>query len=98
MTSTQGSGPKQALRPAGKFPVFKTAWAACRFLFRNWRAFAIAALVPLLLSLAFDLWSDEWTGSFWRDQSVRYLGGFRPGHPTIGVSSGTLWRLTCFMQ
>jgi hypothetical protein len=63
VTSTQGFGPKQALKPAGKFPVFETAWVACRFLFRNWRAFAIAVLIPLLLSLAFDLWSNEWIES-----------------------------------
>jgi hypothetical protein len=61
MISTQGFGPKQALKPAGKFPVFKTAWAACRFLFRNWRGFAKAAFVPVLLALAVDLSSGEWT-------------------------------------
>jgi hypothetical protein len=63
MTGTQGPVPKQAKRPGGKFPVFRTSWAACLFLVRNWCGFAIAALVPLLLSLALDLWLGDWTES-----------------------------------
>jgi hypothetical protein len=61
MTSTQSPGAKQAVRPIGKLPVFKTTIAACGFLFRNWRGFAKAALVPVLLSLALDLWSSGWS-------------------------------------
>lgn len=63
MTGTQDSGREQSLKLVGKLPVFETTFAACGFLFRNWRGFAMTALVPVLLSLALDLWSREWTAT-----------------------------------